>query len=81
MVKEGFLREIQIVKLCTARCVHLCIWLVVKTSKKQSVVMEETVMENSASGTVTRCILSEKLQLKGLTVLLYRGCEPGVTDC
>lgn len=52
MVKEGFLREIQIAKLCTAQCVCASIWLIVKVSKKQPVMMRETVLESSASGRV-----------------------------
>lgn len=50
MAKEVFLREIQITELCTARYVVLCVWLIVKISKKQLLVRERTVVESSASG-------------------------------
>lgn len=53
MVKEGFLGEIHIAKVSTAQCVCLCIWLILKISKKPSVMTGGTVLENSASGRVT----------------------------
>lgn len=50
MAKEGFLREIHITELCTAIYVGLCVWLIVKISKKQCVLKERTDSESSASG-------------------------------
>lgn len=53
MSKEGFLREIQITELYTARYIGLCVWLTEKISKKQLVGRERTDLESRASNRLT----------------------------